>query len=141
MRSLLTLPDSFGNSGLPQTRQGVTDAFRVPHTLEKSGHFCFVSNPAGGVSSGRCYILTEHVLMFVRLRRPCLGRGACSVFFCALIPKQDRCSMLRFFLSSRYLRLRHRLLSLLTTLAVRAAATVAFGVLLALPVLYIVEGM
>ncbi len=49
--------------------------------------------------------------------------------------------MLRFFLSSRYLRLRHRLLSLLTTLAVRAAATVAFGVLLALPVLYIVEGM
>lgn len=141
MRSLLTLPGSFGNSGLPQTRQGVTDAFRVPHTLEKSGHFCFVSNPAGGVSSGRCYILTEHVLMFVRLRRPCLGRGACSVFFCALIPKQDRCSMFRFFLSSRWTRFQYRLVSILTSALCRVAATVALGVLLALPVLYIVEGM
>lgn len=47
--------------------------------------------------------------------------------------------MLRFFLSSRYLRLRHRLLSLLTTLAGRAGATLALGALLALPVLYFVE--
>lgn len=100
----------------PQTKQGVTDAFPVPHTVEKSGHFCFVSNPASGVPSGRCYILTEHVLMFVRLRRPCFGRGACSVFFYASIPKQSRCHMLRFFLSSRYLRLRYRLLSLITTI-------------------------
>ena len=141
MRSLLTLPGSFGNSGLPQTRQGVTDAFRVPHTLEKSGHFCFVSNPAGGVSSGRCYILTEHVLMFVRLRRPCLGRGACSVFFCALIPKQDRCSMFRFFLSSRYLRLRHRLFSVLTSSLCRAVSVAFLGALLVLPVLYFAEVM
>lgn len=79
--------------------------------------------------------------MIVRLGRPCLGRGACSVFFCALIPKQDRCSMLRFFLSSRWTRFQYRLVSILTSALCRAAATVAFGVLLALPVLYIVEGM
>ena len=50
MRSLLTLPGSFGNSGLPQTKQGVTDAFPVPHTMEKNGLFCFVSNIATGLS-------------------------------------------------------------------------------------------
>ena len=47
--------------------------------------------------------------------------------------------MFRFFLSSRYLRLRHRLLSLLSTFAVRTAATAVLGALLALPVLYFVE--
>lgn len=123
----------------PQTKQGVTDAFPVPHTVEKSGHFCFVSNPASGVPSGRCYILTEHVLMFVRLRRPCFGRGACSVFFYASIPKQSRCHMLRFFLSSRYLRLRYRLVSILTSALCRAAATVALGALLMLPAVYLWE--
>lgn len=123
----------------PQTKQGVTDAFPVPHTVEKSGHFCFVSNPASGVPSGRCYILTEHVLMFVRLRRPCFGRGACSVFFYASIPKQSRCHMLRFFLSSRYLRLRYRLVSILTSALCRAAATVALGALLMLSAVYLWE--
>ena len=77
--------------------------------------------------------------MIVRLGRPCFGRGACSVFFYASIPKQSRCHMLRFFLSSRYLRLRHRLLSTHTTLAVRAAATAVLGAVLALPALYFVE--
>ena len=33
MRSLLTLPGVFGDSGVPQTVIGVTDAFPVPHTL------------------------------------------------------------------------------------------------------------
>lgn len=41
--------------------------------------------------------------------------------------------MLRFFLSSRFLRLRYRLLSLLTLLIGRAAATLALGALLSLP--------
>ncbi len=139
MRSLLTSGQGFGNSDVPQINEGVTDAFPVPHTVEKSGHFCFVSNPASGVSSGRCYILTEHVLMFVRLRRPSLSRGACSVFFCVQNPKSMRFHMLRFFLSSRYLRLRHRLLSLLITLAGRAGATLALGALLMLPVVYLWE--
>ena len=47
--------------------------------------------------------------------------------------------MLPFFLSSRYLRLRHRLLSLLITLAGRAGATLALGALLMLPVVYLWE--
>ena len=46
--------------------------------------------------------------------------------------------MFRFFLSSRYLRLRHRLFSQLA-FAVRTAATAVLGALLALPVLYFVE--
>ena len=137
--SLLTSAAPFGNAGLPQTTQGVADAFRVPHTLEKSGHFCFVSNPASGVPSGRCYILTEHVPMFVRLGRPCLGRGACSVFFCASIPKQDRFTMLRFFLSSRYLRLRYHVLRSLRSILCRAASVAFLGAVLTLPVLYFVE--
>ncbi|MFR8055241.1 MAG: hypothetical protein ACLU6O_11235 [Bilophila wadsworthia] len=45
------------------------------------------------------------------------------------------------FHSSRSIRCGVPPLSLLTTLAGRAAVTVAFGVLLALPVFYIVEGM
>lgn len=77
--------------------------------------------------------------MIVRLGRPCFGRGACSVFFYASIPKQSRCHMLRFFLSSRYLRLRHRLLSLLITLAGCAGATLTLGALLMLPVVYLWE--
>ena len=47
--------------------------------------------------------------------------------------------MLRFFLSSRYLRLRYRLLSLFAILAVRAGATLALGALLMLPVVYLWE--
>lgn len=68
---------------LPQTIQGVTDAFPVPHTAEKSGFFCFCHQRATGASCVRGYILAEHVLMFVRLRQLCIGWGACSVFFCA----------------------------------------------------------
>lgn len=123
----------------PQINEGVTDAFPVPHTVEKSGHFCFVSNPASGVPSGRCYILTEHVLMFVRLRRPSLSRGACSVFFCVQNPKSMRFPMLRFFLSSRWIRFQYRLVSILTSALCRAAATVALGALLMLPAVYLWE--
>ena len=71
----------------PQINEGVTDAFPVPHTVEKSGHFCFVSNPASGVPSGRCYILTEHVLMFVRLRRPSSAGERCFRLFLCKNPK------------------------------------------------------
>ena len=52
MRSLLTLPGVFGDSGVPQTVIGVTDAFPVPHTAEKSSHICFCQQAARGVSSG-----------------------------------------------------------------------------------------
>lgn len=81
-------------AGLPLTRQGVADAFAVPHTVKRAVVIVFASHPASGLSSGRGYILAEHVPMFVRLGRPCLGRGACSVFFCALKTlKQDRYPM------------------------------------------------
>lgn len=49
--------------------------------------------------------------------------------------------MLRFFLSSRFLRFRYRLLSLITTFAGRTAATMFLGALLALPALYLWEVM
>ena len=55
------------------------------------------------------------------------------------MPKSQTERGSRFFLSSRYLRLRHRLLSLLITLAGRAGATLALGVLLMLPVVYLWE--
>ena len=141
MRSLLTSLVPFGNAGLPQTTQGVADAFRVPHTLEKSGHFCFCHQLATGVPCGRGYILAEQ-RPDVRETQAALCRPGSVVlpFFCALQPlKLHRCSMLRFFLSSRYLRLRHRLFSQLATFAVRTAATAVLGALLALPVLYFVE--
>ena len=79
----LTSSPCLGNSDLPQNvGRRSRRLCRAPHG-EKSGFSCFVSNPATGASCGRCYILTGHVLMFVRLRRPCVGRGACPVFFCA----------------------------------------------------------
>mgnify|MGYP000548482471 CR=1 FL=1 len=125
-------------SGLPQTERGVTDAFPVPHTMEKSGFFCFVSNPASGVPSGRCYILTGHV-QYPRGLAASFGPGSVFRLFLCPNPKPKEAPMLRFFLSSRYLRLRHRLLSLLITLAGRAGATLALGVLLMLPVVYLWE--
>lgn len=48
-------------------------------------------------------------------------------------------ALLRFLLSSRFLRLRYRLLSLITIFARRTAATVALGALLVLPVVYFAE--
>ncbi len=49
--------------------------------------------------------------------------------------------MLRFFLSSRYLRLRHRLFSVLTSSLCRAVSVAFLGALLVLPVLYFAEVM
>lgn len=54
----------------------------------------------------------NNVLMFVRLRRLYLGRGALFRLFLFPIPKLSRWLMLRFLLSSRGLRLRYRLVSL-----------------------------
>ena len=49
--------------------------------------------------------------------------------------------MLRFFLSSRYLRLRHRLFFVLTSSLCRAVSVAFLGALLVLPVLYFAEVM
>lgn len=59
--------------------------------------------------------------------------GSVSRLFLCPIPKQHRCSMFRFFFSSRWLRLRYRLLSLLALHVGHAAATLALGALLSLP--------
>ena len=124
MRSLLTLPGSFGNSGLPQTVEGVTDALSSPKLVQKSGHFCFCHQRATGVSCGRGYILAE--------QRPGVREtpaalhwpgSVVSAFFCAQLPKQCRCHMLRFFLSSRFLRFRYRL----QFLAERSASVLALA--------------
>lgn len=58
---LLTRARCLGQTELPQTVRGVTDAFRMPHMQEKSGLFCFVSIPATGVSCERRSILTGHL--------------------------------------------------------------------------------
>ena len=58
---LLTCARCLGQTELPQTVRGVTDAFRMPHMQEKSGLFCFVSIPATGVSCERRSILTGHL--------------------------------------------------------------------------------
>lgn len=144
MRSLLTLPGSFGNTGLPQTVQGLTDASPVPHTVEKNGHICFCQQAARGVSSGWFRYWRNNVLMFVRLRRLCTGRGALfPPSFFIQFPKLYRCIMLRFFLSSRFLRLRYRLSSLFTRSIYKAAMVALFGLLLAvslLPELFLAGG-
>lgn len=57
----LTRARCLGQTELPQTVRGVTDAFRMPHMQEKSGLFCFVSIPATGVSCERRSILTGHL--------------------------------------------------------------------------------
>ena len=63
----------------------------------------------------------------------CWPGSVFSLFLCP-IPKQHRCPMFfRFFLSSRWLRLRYRLLSLLALHVGHAAATLALGALLSLP--------
>lgn len=43
MRSLLTLPGVFGDSGVPQTVIGVTDAFPVPQHGGKEQSYLFLS--------------------------------------------------------------------------------------------------
>lgn len=57
----LTRARCLGQTELPQTVRGVTDAFRMPHMQEKSGLFCFISIPATGVSCERRSILTGHL--------------------------------------------------------------------------------
>lgn len=70
-------------------------------------------------------------------RRLRIGRGALLLPF--LLPKLCEASMFRIYTTSRFLRLRHRLLSHFFNLAGHTAATVALGALLLLPALYFGE--
>ena len=97
--NVLTHGRGLGHGEVPQTVRGVADAFRVPHTQEKSGLSCFVSIPATGVSYERRYILTGH-LQYPRglAAADWLGRVS-RLFLCLENPKQVRCFMLTFPLS------------------------------------------
>lgn len=139
MRSLLTLPGSFGivrveprNSSTKVRQHLKRGSFFGVRTLEKYGIFSVISGresanriPCKGEYAGRSLTVSSSRPFL----RPAEGQ----------LEKSTRFPMLRFFLSSRYLRLRHRLLSLFSILAGRAAATAVFGAVLALPVLYFVE--
>lgn len=89
----LTCARCLGQTELPQTVRGVTDAFRMPHMQEKSGLFCFVSIPAIGVSCERRSILTGH-LQYPRGLAASDWPGRVSRLFLRLQnPKQVRCFM------------------------------------------------
>lgn len=90
---LLTCARCLGQTELPQTVRGVTDAFRMPHMQEKSGLFRFVSIPATGVSCERRSILTGH-LQYPRGLAASDWPGRVSRLFLRLQnPKQVRCFM------------------------------------------------
>ena len=142
----LTSAVPFGNSVVPQNRLGVSVAFAVPHTTKRadflvSCHHCTLW-PLWAFGIAVTY-WRNNVLMFVRLRRPSRAGERCSAFFCAQSQNRLRCVVLRFFLSSRFLRFRYRLSSFLTR-SIRKAAVVAFlGLMLAFslaPELFIAGG-
>ena len=119
MNAAATFPLTFsawlGNSELPQNRLGVSVAFAVPHTTKRadflvSCHSCTLW-PSWAFGIAVTY-WRNNVLMFVRLRRPSRAGERCSAFFCAQSQNRLRCVVLRFLLSSRFLRLRYRLNSL-----------------------------
>jgi hypothetical protein len=122
-RSLLTLPGSFGilrvepNNSSEKVHQHLKrGSFFGVRTLKKYGVYSVISGrewantiPCKGEYARR----SQTVVSSRPFLRPAEGQ----------LTKSERFHMFRFFLSSRYLRLRHRLLSLLSTLAGRAAAT------------------
>lgn len=64
-------------SGLPLIKQGVADAFPVPHTVKRAVSFVSATNAPlalGPLGVGTYW--RNNVLKFVRLRRLCLSRGA-----------------------------------------------------------------
>lgn len=54
----LTRARCLGQTELPQTVQGVTDAFTVPHAVKRAVFF-FCQQYARGVPFARCYTLAE----------------------------------------------------------------------------------
>lgn len=138
MRSLLTLPGTFGmlrvepNNSSVKVRQHLKRGhFPGVRTLEKYGVYTVISGRewANTIPFGEYARRSQTVVSSRPFLRPAEGQ----------LTKSVRFHMFRFFLSSRFTRLRHRLLSLFSILAGRTAATLVFGAVLALPVLYFVE--
>ena len=111
----LTSAAPFGNSGVPQTVIGVSVASPCPKQEEKSGVSCFLPplHPLAFMGLWDCgYILAEQ-RPDVRETQAAYHRpGSVVLPFFVPNPKTVRCVVLRFFLSSRFLRLRYRLNSL-----------------------------
>ena len=110
----LTSGPSFDHTKAPQN--SARRSRRLCHTPlcgKKSGFSCFLPplRPLAFLGLWGCgYILAE--------QRPGVREtpaalhwpgSVVSAFFCAQLPKQCRCHMFRFFLSSRFLRFRYRL--------------------------------
>ena len=139
MRSLLTSGRGFGNADVPQNRmRRIRRLYHSPQFGKKCGLSCFVSNPASGVSSGRCYILTGHV-QYPRGLAASFWPGSVFRLFLCSNPKQNEVPMFRFLLSSRWTRFQYRLVSSLQPFPFRPASTASLAPVLALPVLYFVE--
>ena len=133
--SSLDFRPHFRHPEFPQTLQGLPEPSPAPHAGEKSGVFCFCHRCAAGLSPVGCgYILAEQRPDVRETQAALCWPGSVFRLFLCPIPKQHRCPMFfRFFLSSRWLRLRYRLLSLLALHVGHAAATLALGALLSLP--------
>lgn len=138
MRSLLTLPGSFGIVNFPKL-EGVADAFTKPHLVKRAVIFVSATNAL--------QVHPVDVVIYWRGQRPDV-RETQAAFKCrgALFPpffvqksQNLRCSMFRFLLSSRWTRFQYRLVSSLQSFLCHAAATAVLGAVLALPVLYFVE--
>ena len=126
---LLTSAPILGNLSFPKSNKACRSLRQRP-TLEKRAAFSVsATERKRAVSPVGCgYILAE--------QRPGVREtpaalhwpgSVVSAFFCTPIPKQCRCIMLRFLLSSRFLRLRYRLNSLAERFAsVLALAAVFF---------------
>ena len=137
---LLTSAPILGNLSFPKPKEACRSLRQRP-TLEKRAAFSVsATERKRAVPPAGCgYILAEQRPDVRETQAAFKCRGALFPPFFVQKSQNLRCSMLRFFLSSHYLRLRHRLLSLLITLAGRAGATLALGVLLMLPVVYLWE--
>lgn len=136
---LLTLPGLSGNSGAGAENSSVkvrqrlkNGIFTCVHASEKHGAFTAIH--------GREW---DNTRPFGGIFPPFTDGFRLAAFFASFgsLITEKICEAFMHSHSSRSIRCGAPSLSLLTTLAGRATVTVAFGVLLALPVFYIVEGM
>ena len=154
MNAATTFPLTFapwlGNSGVPQNLARRIRRLCLSPRLAKradflvSCHHCTLWPTWAYWDCG--YILAEQRPGVRETPAALRGPGSVVLPFFVPNPKPRRCIMLRFFLSSRFLRLRYRLSSFLVVLtrSIGKAALVAFlGVLLAIcaaPELFLAGG-
>lgn len=135
----LTSGPSFGHAGVPNLVRRSRRLCHSPQSGEKSGFSCFLPplRPLAFLGLQGCgYILAEQRPDVRETQAALLEPGSVvSAFFCAQPSKSSRCIMLRFLLSSRFLRFRYRLVSVFHS----SVAVALFGALLVLPAVYLWE--